>query len=120
MEQPRAQHEEMYYSGFVNTFCPGFISATTSPLLTYARDVNVHFANKKCQELIVEARQLMKRELHNTKRVGSSSKTGSNKNVEEQKETSSEVKDQQDAKVGAVHIFHSKLFTHLFCPLFRK
>ncbi|XP_071789941.1 centromere/kinetochore protein zw10 homolog [Asterias amurensis] len=76
----------------------GFISATTSPLLTYARDVNVHFANKKCQELIVEARQLMKRELHNTKRVGSSSKTGSNKIVKEQKEISSEVKDQQDAK----------------------
>ncbi|XP_022093272.1 centromere/kinetochore protein zw10 homolog [Acanthaster planci] len=50
----------------------GFITETASPLLTYARDVNVHFANKKCQELIVEARKLMKRELHNTKRVGSS------------------------------------------------
>ncbi|XP_038075104.1 centromere/kinetochore protein zw10 homolog isoform X2 [Patiria miniata] len=48
----------------------GFIAETASPLLTYARDVNVHFANKKCQELIVEARKLMKRELHNTKRVG--------------------------------------------------
>ncbi|XP_038075243.1 centromere/kinetochore protein zw10 homolog isoform X2 [Patiria miniata] len=60
----------------------GFIAETASPLLTYARDVNVHFANEKCQELIVEARKLMKRELHNTKRVGTMKVD--NKNVKDQ------------------------------------
>ncbi|XP_038044149.1 centromere/kinetochore protein zw10 homolog [Patiria miniata] len=65
----------------------GFIAETASSLLTYARDVNVHFANKKCQELIVEAGKLMKRELHNTKRVGT------------MKVDNKDVKDQtQDAK----------------------
>ncbi|XP_038044146.1 centromere/kinetochore protein zw10 homolog [Patiria miniata] len=62
----------------------GFIAETASPLLTYARDVDVHFANKKCQELIVEARKLMKRELHNTKRVGTMKVD--NKNVKDQKQ----------------------------------
>ncbi|XP_038074915.1 centromere/kinetochore protein zw10 homolog isoform X3 [Patiria miniata] len=62
----------------------GFIAETASPLLTYARDVNVHFANKKCQELIVEARKLMKRELHNTKRVGTMKVD--NKDVKDQKQ----------------------------------
>ncbi|XP_038079437.1 centromere/kinetochore protein zw10 homolog [Patiria miniata] len=61
-----------------------FIAETASLLLTYARDVNVHFANKKCQELIVEARKLMKRELHNTKRVGTMKVD--NKNVKDQKQ----------------------------------
>ncbi|XP_070566782.1 centromere/kinetochore protein zw10 homolog [Ptychodera flava] len=48
----------------------GLLSKGTSPLLTYARDVNVHFANKKSQDLMVKARSLMISELHNTVDVG--------------------------------------------------
>ncbi|XP_038075121.1 centromere/kinetochore protein zw10 homolog isoform X2 [Patiria miniata] len=39
---------------------------------------------KQCQELIVEARKLMKRELHNTKRVGTMKVD--NKNLKDQKQ----------------------------------
>ncbi|XP_071946639.1 centromere/kinetochore protein zw10 homolog [Antedon mediterranea] len=48
----------------------GFISAGASSLLSYAKDVNIHFANKKCRDIIVEARNLMKQDLHNTVVVG--------------------------------------------------
>ncbi|XP_006825102.1 centromere/kinetochore protein zw10 homolog [Saccoglossus kowalevskii] len=51
----------------------GFLTEGTSPLLTYARDVNVHFANKKCQDLIVKARSLMMTDLHNTVYIGDES-----------------------------------------------
>ncbi|XP_077999477.1 centromere/kinetochore protein zw10 homolog [Glandiceps talaboti] len=51
----------------------GFLSEGVSSLLTYARDVNVHFANKKCQDLMVKARKLMTSELHQTVHVGDSS-----------------------------------------------
>ncbi|KAK2530362.1 Zw10 [Columba livia] len=38
-------------------------------LLKYARNVNSHFANKKCQAVIVAARNLMTSEIHNTVKI---------------------------------------------------
>ncbi|XP_070808733.1 centromere/kinetochore protein zw10 homolog [Pituophis catenifer annectens] len=46
-----------------------FLPEDSVDLLTYARNVNCHFANKKCQDVIVAARNLMTSEIHNTVKV---------------------------------------------------
>ncbi|XP_077162643.1 centromere/kinetochore protein zw10 homolog [Paroedura picta] len=46
-----------------------FLREGSTDLLTYARNVNRHFADKKCQDVIVAARQLMMAEIHNTVKV---------------------------------------------------
>uniref|UniRef100_A0A8C5PQB2 Centromere/kinetochore protein zw10 homolog n=1 Tax=Leptobrachium leishanense TaxID=445787 RepID=A0A8C5PQB2_9ANUR len=43
-------------------------------LLKYARNVNAHFASKKCQDVIVTARNLMTSEIHNTVKITPDSK----------------------------------------------
>ncbi|XP_789289.3 centromere/kinetochore protein zw10 homolog [Strongylocentrotus purpuratus] len=48
----------------------GFIAPDSHPLTDYGMNVNVHFANKRCQALLVEARRLMQQDLHNTVEVG--------------------------------------------------
>ncbi|KAF6024759.1 ZW10 [Bugula neritina] len=44
----------------------GFISPTCTSLTSYLGNINVLFANKKCQRLLSQARKLMKMELFNT------------------------------------------------------
>ncbi|XP_010132913.1 PREDICTED: centromere/kinetochore protein zw10 homolog, partial [Buceros rhinoceros silvestris] len=46
-----------------------FLKGDTTDLLKYARNVNSHFANKKCQDVIVAARSLMTSEIHNTVKI---------------------------------------------------
>ncbi|KAM4646515.1 centromere/kinetochore protein zw10 homolog isoform 2-T2 [Amazona ochrocephala] len=46
-----------------------FLKGDTTDLLKYARNVNCHFANKKCQDVIVAARNLMTSEIHNTVKI---------------------------------------------------
>ncbi|NXD86981.1 ZW10 protein, partial [Halcyon senegalensis] len=46
-----------------------FLKGDTTNLLKYARNVNSHFANKKCQDVIVAARNLMTSEIHNTVKI---------------------------------------------------
>ncbi|XP_062309659.1 centromere/kinetochore protein zw10 homolog [Osmerus eperlanus] len=46
-----------------------FLSADSTELLRYARDVNSHFARKKCKDVIVAARTLMTSEMHNTVKI---------------------------------------------------
>ncbi|KAG8519036.1 Centromere/kinetochore protein zw10 [Galemys pyrenaicus] len=46
-----------------------FLKGDTTDLLKYARNVNCHFANKKCQDVIVTARNLMTSEIHNTVKI---------------------------------------------------
>ncbi|NXA56598.1 ZW10 protein, partial [Nothocercus julius] len=46
-----------------------FLKGDTTNLLKYARNVNSHFANKKCQDVIVAARKLMTSEIHNTVKI---------------------------------------------------
>lgn len=46
-----------------------FLKEDSTDLLTYARNVNAHFANKKCQDVIVAARNLMTSEMHDTVKV---------------------------------------------------
>lgn len=46
-----------------------FLKGDTTDLLKYARNINSHFANKKCQDVIVAARNLMISEIHNTVKV---------------------------------------------------
>ncbi|XP_021526822.1 centromere/kinetochore protein zw10 homolog isoform X1 [Aotus nancymaae] len=46
-----------------------FLKGDITDLLKYARNVNSHFANKKCQDVIVAARNLMTSEIHNTVKI---------------------------------------------------
>ncbi|KAI5943329.1 Centromere/kinetochore protein zw10 [Manis javanica] len=46
-----------------------FLKGDTTNLLKYARNINSHFANKKCQDVIVAARNLMTSEIHNTVKI---------------------------------------------------
>lgn len=46
-----------------------FLQSESADLLKYARDVNCHFASKKCKDVIVAARKLMTSEMHNTIKV---------------------------------------------------
>ncbi|XP_078282842.1 centromere/kinetochore protein zw10 homolog isoform X2 [Rhinoraja longicauda] len=46
-----------------------FLQSHSTDLLKYARNVNVHFASKKCQDVIVTARNLMTSEIHNTVKI---------------------------------------------------
>uniref|UniRef100_H9GEQ3 Centromere/kinetochore protein zw10 homolog n=1 Tax=Anolis carolinensis TaxID=28377 RepID=H9GEQ3_ANOCA len=46
-----------------------FFREDCTDLLTYARNVNGHFADKKCQDVIQAARNLMTSEIHNTIKV---------------------------------------------------
>ena len=48
-----------------------FIESDSSATIAYVSDVDVHFAKKKCQQVLSQARSLMQRELHNTVRVSS-------------------------------------------------
>ncbi|PIO23838.1 hypothetical protein AB205_0100420, partial [Aquarana catesbeiana] len=43
-----------------------YLKGDATELLKYARNVNAHFASKKCQDVIVIARNLMTSEIHNT------------------------------------------------------
>lgn len=49
-----------------------YLTGDSTDLLKYARNVNCHFASKKCQDVIVAARNLMTSEIHNTVKVRSS------------------------------------------------
>lgn len=46
-----------------------FLKEDTTALLKYACNVDSHFANKKCQDVIMAARNLMTSEIHNTVKV---------------------------------------------------
>uniref|UniRef100_A0A673UKI7 Centromere/kinetochore protein zw10 homolog n=1 Tax=Suricata suricatta TaxID=37032 RepID=A0A673UKI7_SURSU len=66
------QYEEIIQSteGFENALKEmRFLKGDTTDLLKYARNVNSHFANKKCQDVIVAARNLMTSEIHNTVKI---------------------------------------------------
>ncbi|XP_076836343.1 centromere/kinetochore protein zw10 homolog [Brachyhypopomus gauderio] len=47
----------------------GYFAGDSTDLLKYARNVNCHFASKKCQDVIVAARKLMTSEMHNTVKI---------------------------------------------------
>lgn len=47
----------------------GYLPTDSTDLLKYARNVNCHFASKKCQDVIVAARKLMTSEMHNTVKI---------------------------------------------------
>ncbi|XP_003472868.2 centromere/kinetochore protein zw10 homolog [Cavia porcellus] len=51
-----------------------FLKGDTTDLLKYARNINSHFATKKCQDVIVAARTLMTSEIHNTVKIVPDSK----------------------------------------------
>lgn len=46
-----------------------FLQGDTTDLLKYAREVNCHFARKKCKDVIVAARKLMTSKMHNTVKI---------------------------------------------------
>lgn len=46
-----------------------FLQGDSTDLLKYARDVNCHFATKKCKDVIVAARKLMTSQMHITVKV---------------------------------------------------
>ncbi|XP_051956225.1 centromere/kinetochore protein zw10 homolog [Xyrauchen texanus] len=47
----------------------GYHAGDSTDLLKYARNINCHFASKKCQDVIVAARKLMTSEMHNTVKI---------------------------------------------------
>ncbi|KAM5140638.1 centromere/kinetochore protein zw10 homolog [Mantella aurantiaca] len=51
-----------------------YLKGDATELLKYARNVNAHFASKKCQDVIVTARNLMTSEIHNTVKITPDSK----------------------------------------------
>ncbi|XP_032872042.1 centromere/kinetochore protein zw10 homolog [Amblyraja radiata] len=51
-----------------------FLRSHSMDLLKYARNVNVHVASKKCQDVLVTARNLMTSEIHNTVKITADSK----------------------------------------------
>uniref|UniRef100_H3CQC8 Centromere/kinetochore protein zw10 homolog n=1 Tax=Tetraodon nigroviridis TaxID=99883 RepID=H3CQC8_TETNG len=46
-----------------------FLQRDSTDLLKYARDINCHFASKKCKDVIVAARKLMTSKMHNTVKI---------------------------------------------------
>ncbi|NP_001131044.1 zw10 kinetochore protein S homeolog [Xenopus laevis] len=46
-----------------------YFKGDATDLLKYAQNVNAHFASKKCQDVIVMARNLMTSEIHNTVKI---------------------------------------------------
>ncbi|KAL6098463.1 zw10 [Pungitius sinensis] len=48
-----------------------YLQGDSTELLKYARDVNCHFATKKCKDVIVAARKLMTSKMHNTIKITS-------------------------------------------------
>uniref|UniRef100_A0A4W3HEB4 Centromere/kinetochore protein zw10 homolog n=1 Tax=Callorhinchus milii TaxID=7868 RepID=A0A4W3HEB4_CALMI len=50
------------------------LNSDSTDLLEYARNINTHFASKKCQDVIVTARILMTTEIHNTVKIPLDSK----------------------------------------------
>ncbi|XP_074529213.1 centromere/kinetochore protein zw10 homolog [Halichoeres trimaculatus] len=46
-----------------------YLQGDSTDLLKYARDVNCHFASKKCKDVIVAARKLMTSKMHNTVKI---------------------------------------------------
>ncbi|KAK7907048.1 hypothetical protein WMY93_015660 [Mugilogobius chulae] len=51
-----------------------FLHGDTTELLKYARNINCHFASKKCKDVIVAARKLMTSKMHNTVKISPESK----------------------------------------------
>ncbi|XP_057676979.1 centromere/kinetochore protein zw10 homolog [Corythoichthys intestinalis] len=51
-----------------------FLQGESTNLLKYARDVNCHFASKKCLDVIVAARKLMTSQMHSTVKIMPESK----------------------------------------------
>ncbi|KAM9333784.1 centromere/kinetochore protein zw10 homolog [Pholidichthys leucotaenia] len=51
-----------------------YLQSDSTDLLKYARDVNCHFASKKCKDVIVAARKLMTSKMHNTVKITPESK----------------------------------------------
>ncbi|XP_075047351.1 centromere/kinetochore protein zw10 homolog isoform X1 [Mixophyes fleayi] len=51
-----------------------YLKGDATELLKYARNVNAHFASKKCQDVIVTARNLMTSDIHNTVKITPDSK----------------------------------------------
>ncbi|XP_041090797.1 centromere/kinetochore protein zw10 homolog, partial [Polyodon spathula] len=71
------QYEEVGYTGLKSSKTlkeMHFLKGDSTDLLKYARNVNSHFASKKCQDVIVAARNLMTSEIHNTVKISPESK----------------------------------------------
>uniref|UniRef100_A0A3B5LXJ6 Centromere/kinetochore protein zw10 homolog n=1 Tax=Xiphophorus couchianus TaxID=32473 RepID=A0A3B5LXJ6_9TELE len=51
-----------------------YLQLNSTDLFKYARDVNCHFASKKCRDVIVAARKFMTSKMHNTVKISPESK----------------------------------------------
>lgn len=47
----------------------GFLRGDSTALLKYVKNINCHFASKKCKDVIVAARKLMTSKMHNTVKI---------------------------------------------------
>ncbi|XP_061595167.1 centromere/kinetochore protein zw10 homolog [Cololabis saira] len=81
-----------------------YLQGDSTDLLKYARDVNCHFASKKCKDVIVAARKLMTSKMHNTVKITPDSKL----RLPKLPSPSSDVKIRQDATKEEVTMENSK------------
>ncbi|KAM6906969.1 centromere/kinetochore protein zw10 homolog [Xenentodon cancila] len=81
-----------------------YLQGDSTDLLKYARDVNCHFASKKCKDVIVAARKLMTSKMHNTVKITPDSKL----RLPKLPSPSSEVKIKQEAIKEEVAMENSK------------
>ncbi|KAK5611162.1 hypothetical protein CRENBAI_020943 [Crenichthys baileyi] len=81
-----------------------YLQDDSTDLLKYARDVNCHFASKKCRDVIVAARKLMTSKMHNTVKISPESKL----RLPKLPPPSSEVKTKQEVVKEEVSMENSK------------
>ncbi|XP_047234193.1 centromere/kinetochore protein zw10 homolog [Girardinichthys multiradiatus] len=81
-----------------------YLQDDSTDLLKYARDVNCHFASKKCRDVIVAARKLMTSKMHNTVKINPESKL----RLPKLPPPSSEVKTKQEVVKEEVSMENSK------------
>lgn len=81
-----------------------YLQGDSTDLLKYARDVNCHFASKKCKDVIVAARKLMTSKMHNTVKITPDSKL----RLPKLPAPSSEVKVKQESLKEEVTMENSK------------
>ncbi|XP_078673882.1 centromere/kinetochore protein zw10 homolog [Branchiostoma floridae x Branchiostoma belcheri] len=96
----------------------GFLRGEDSALMTYVKEINVHFANKKCQLILAVARDLMTSEMLDTVQVGTSDDMAPLPNIREllgqQSAKKPKVKQEETTTVAFEATFDS--MPELQCP----
>ncbi|XP_035697894.1 centromere/kinetochore protein zw10 homolog [Branchiostoma floridae] len=96
----------------------GFLHGEDSALMRYVKEINVHFANKKCQDILAFARDLMTSEMLDTVQVGTSDDAPALPNIRELlgQQSSKKTKSKQDETTTASFEATFDSMPELQCP----